>query len=567
MTSDTDPVPLDATQVASVFEERAENLSKAELREWSADLPDDAAVLAKLRAPGAMLLSGPRGSGKSTLLRRAYFDMLEGDTVLPVYVNYAKSLALEPYFHRTANALSIFRQWLLAKIVVAIRESAEQLGREVPPDLAVRATWAEALIRALEVSRPPETILDPLAPSLALLLFEEWTTALRRHRCVLLLDDAAHAFSSQQQREFFEVFRALKSRSVSAKAAIYPGLTSYSPNFHIGHDAQLVEAWCDPTHATYLPVMRSIFARRFPLELRQRMAGRESLVDYLALASFGIPRAFLTMIGALVGVDDVAQTPTRSAADSAIESQALSVRSVFSSLADKLPRFKNFVLVGIELDRALIQLLREFNARKELNQKAVAVAIAEPLGQELERILSFMEYAGLVRSVGPFKRGNRGTYQRYTVHYSLAITDGALALGKSASLQNIIAALQSPDAHAFAHTRGATLLGADFANRCTLDLPPCQRCGAARTFDEARFCVACGAPLTNASVYEELLNAPIDRLPLTERKIADLKKHTTIRTVQDVILDEESRLIRSVPWVGPVWAKRIHNAAEEFASV
>jgi hypothetical protein len=68
-------------------------------------------------------------------------------------------------------------------------------------------------------------------------------------------------------------------------------------------------------------------------------------------------------------------------------------------------------------------------------------------------------------------------------------------------------------------------------------------------------------------VYEELLNAPIDRLPLTERKIADLKKHTTIRTVQDVILDEESRLIRSVPWVGPVWAKRIHNAAEEFASV
>lgn len=77
----------------------------------------------------------------------------------------------------------------------------------------------------------------------------------------------------------------------------------------------------------------------------------------------------------------------------------------------------------------------------------------------------------------------------------------------------------------------------------------------------------CGKELTNASVYEELLHAPIDGLRLTPKKHAGLIKHTDIRTVQDVLLDDENRKLLSVPRIGPIWAARIHNYAEEFVSL
>jgi hypothetical protein len=79
--------------------------------------------------------------------------------------------------------------------------------------------------------------------------------------------------------------------------------------------------------------------------------------------------------------------------------------------------------------------------------------------------------------------------------------------------------------------------------------------------------VKCGAELHDVSIYEELVNSPIDKLPLTRNKLSGLKKYSSIRTVQDVLLDEETREVRKVPYVGPVWAARIRNAAQEYVSV
>lgn len=77
----------------------------------------------------------------------------------------------------------------------------------------------------------------------------------------------------------------------------------------------------------------------------------------------------------------------------------------------------------------------------------------------------------------------------------------------------------------------------------------------------------CGAELRNVSVYDELVNATIDKLPLTPRKIQGLRDYTGIRTIQDILLDEEYAEIRKVPYVGPVWSARIRTAAQEYVSV
>jgi len=232
--------------LANVFEERAEFLSRDELTSWTAVTSRDKAILTKLRGPGAKLLSGPRGCGKSTLLRQAYFELQDAGKDVPVYVNYSKSLALEPLFHKAANALVIFRQWVLLKVVVGLDEFCESQGLHEPDILKTLADDGRHYINSISAGFHDETPPTILGPTELVRLLEAWTKAMGRRRCILLLDDAAHAFSPEQQREFFEIFRELRSRVVSAKAAVYPGITSYSPNFHVGHEAELVEAWYRP---------------------------------------------------------------------------------------------------------------------------------------------------------------------------------------------------------------------------------------------------------------------------------------------------------------------------------
>lgn len=552
----------------NIFEERAENLTKNELLGWSAEMPHDRAVIEKLKSGGAMLLSGPRGSGKSTLLKRAYFELLDASVGLPIYVNYARSLALEPIFHQRADALQLFRQWLVAKVIDGVATSIADADLDVSEDLKKHSDRARSLIRSFEVGEVPATVGEAISPSQLVELLEGWTTEFGRKRCVLLLDDAAHAFSTEQQREFFEVFRVLKSSKVAAKAAVYPGVTSYSPNFHIGHEAKLEEVWCRPEGAGYLQLMRALFDRRFGSEgIAKKLAGRETLLDYLALASFGLPRAYLTMVSELLGVDDNgAVSPTKAGADRAIANLAASTRAVFESLAQKLPRLENFIRLGGDLESAMAQMLRAYNIPKSGPSKAVLIAIAEP-PKEFAKILSLLEYAGIIRDSGTLSKGPKGVYHRYTLHYAIILSENALSLGKAPSVEASIAALVDRDAHAVPRTRPGSLIGEDYQKKCTLNLTPCQTCGTPRVTERAKYCGHCGSPLTEASVYSELLKASIDFLPLTKHKIDGLKKQTTIRTVQDIMLDEESKKIRNVRSVGPVCAKRIHTAAEEYVSV
>ncbi|GIE76196.1 hypothetical protein Aph02nite_21460 [Actinoplanes philippinensis] len=559
---------IDEELLSSIFEVRAEFLSKKELTQWTATTLRDKAILSRLKGPGAKLLIGPRGSGKSTLLRQSYFEMHEEGKDLAVYVNYSRSLALEPLFHRAANALQIFRQWVLTKIVLGVRDAVQEDKRQLPNSLAKWVQPGQSFVHDLESGKDPSLPDNFLTPSQLLGLLEGWVESLGRRRCVLLLDDAAHAFSPDQQREFFEIFRELRSRVVSAKAAVYPGITSYSPNFHVGHEAEVVEAWYRPEEEDYLGTMREMVERRLPDSYKTRLRGRTDLVDYLALASFGLPRGFLVMLSQLLGVEeDGDQAPTRAKAERAVSDHVASVRNIFKALSSKLPRYKNFVTTGEELETAIARAVQNYNAERPLNKKAVTVAFPEPFPPELSRMLSMLEYAGLLRKSDAVSRGVKGVFHRYTVHYGLLIEANALNLGRSFSLSDVTTSLVERDSHAFVRTQVHRLLGSGYEERCTLDLVPCQNCGAPRLSEEAQFCMKCGRPLQSASIYADLLRTPIDQLPLTSKKLAGLKKFTSIRTVNDVLLDEENIEIRAVPGVGPIWAARIRRYAEEFVSV
>ena len=114
--------------------------------------------------------------------------------------------------------------------------------------------------------------------------------------CVLLLDDAAHAFSKEQQYDFFEFFRNIKSREISPKAAIYPGVTKFSASFHVGHDAEEIDVWIKVTDNDYIEFMTKLLQKRFPVEVFGELTRDKDLLSLICYSSFGIPRALLNIV-------------------------------------------------------------------------------------------------------------------------------------------------------------------------------------------------------------------------------------------------------------------------------
>lgn len=542
------------------FEERAENLSKTDLHKLTILSDAEKTIVKKLIGPGAKLLSGPRGSGKSTLLRTAFFEAKHTKTAFAVYVNYAKALATEPLFHTHADAAVLFRQWVLAKVIIALREAADLWSLNFDNDELRLIEKAEQYVESLQTGAIT-TDSPELTPSFLTKFLVNCASRVGVARTVLLLDDAAHAFSVKQQREFFEIFRELRSREVSGKAAIYPGVTSFSPTFQVGHEAELIEAWFKPNQENYLQVMHQIVKARFP-EFKPR---DPAVIDALALASFGLPRGFLGMCYELQ--ESGYSNGTRSAIVNQVNVHADLVRTVFSNIADRLPRFEHFIKSGKKFERITLAVLRDYNAGKDIRHKSGTLALSEPISVGLRRVLSFMEYAGLVRSTeGVLSKGIKGSYKRYLINYSLIIGSNSLSLGKSYKLNDIVTALEKPNAHSLVKTKAETLLGEKFETECVLALPPCPQCGAVRHTEEQKFCMSCGKELHTASVYHDLLKASVNRLPLPPRKIDALKSQGFL-TVGQLLSDENQSFRRPGSSIGPVWAKRILTAAEEWVSV
>ena len=470
---------------------------------------------------------------------------------------------------RSERALEIFRQWLVYKIVIAIHES---LGDQSPESLVGLSKSGLSFIDELQTSvgQSPTAAPPPLPPARLLEYIDEWCLQTGRTRAVLLMDDAAHAFMHQQQREFFEVFRALRSRTVACKAAIYPGVTSYSPFFNVGHEAEEIEVWIRPDSPEYLTAMHSIFRARFPEALQG--AVRKELIEMAAQAAFGLPRNFLNILSDSIGTGDDEEVesitaPTLAKLRDAIRQNADRVRSLFGEVGKKLPRYESFITVGSELYTSMIAEIRDTNRQRQVGvAKYIGVAVAQPWQPELAQVIALLEYAGLVRKIGVVSRGV-SRYEKIQLHTSLLLADNALSLGRNPSAEDTNRALLRQSADDFVRRQPERLLPPDWSALCRLNLSPCPKCGTARVSEDAVFCFKCGTALTEQSVYIELLESPIERLNLPALKLERILESTNMKTVQDILLDDGGARLRTVQSIGSTWSARIRARANEYTTL
>jgi hypothetical protein len=284
---------------------RTEDIRVDEVLGYLVETPIDRQVIENLKGRSPIVLRGSRGVGKSFLLRAAEAELtaeFSSERVLPVYVTFARaSLIRNPTPDR-------FLAWMMAKICNRIIRTATSLGIGLPHGSAITA------IRGGQQSDPSEM------ERIEALFEESWRTAsseepidaipgpetltdavedLCRHagikRIALFVDEAAHVFIPQQQRQFFTLMRDLRSPFLSIKAAVYPGATSFGESFQPTHDATVLSVDRNVTDDEYASVMRELVLRQ-DNSLERPVTQYGEVFDTLAYASTGNPRVLLKTV-------------------------------------------------------------------------------------------------------------------------------------------------------------------------------------------------------------------------------------------------------------------------------
>lgn len=553
-----------------VFVEQAEYIEDESFARWSASHPDEDAILRKLTHGGAKLISGPRGCGKTTLLKKAFQNLIgDSNAAFPVYVNYKRSLSIEPVYAEGKNGTYWFHQWIILKIYQGIYHSLKELSDNTQLSISLRK--AKEASDYLEMSNSGKVDIDAVSIGRLEEDILRVLDRIGRNRCVLLLDDAAHAFSPDQQRDFFDFFRQIKSKEISPKAAIYPGVTNYSSSFHVGHDAEQIDVWIKPDRDEYLAFMRRIIVARFPTDIENKITSNANAVDLLCYASFGVPRALLNMLQSLMVEDDnedlVAVDFNRTSVLKAIKHHYASTKKLFLSLRGKIPVYKNFIETGEYILGNSFDVIKNYNKTKLDTKQSVSIAVPDSeMSPEMTRVFALFQYAGLcIPKDELVSRGEKGRFRLYTMHYAGIVDANALLGSRSLNMQAYVRSFSQRDAHEFTRTRPKTLMeGSAGTDPFALSLPPCAACGQPRPFEEAQFCAKCGSPLTLSSTYLNLMNSDISELPLTESRVKKIKEQSSIRKVKDILMDLEHSQLLQVDRIGKIWAAKIVRLAEEF---
>ena len=528
-------------------------------------------IMKKLCQGGAKLLTGPRGCGKTTLLLRAQSEMKNKRKTFAIYVNFKTSLKIEPLYRSNFNGSYWFNQWLLLKIFEGIYDSLRYYDVDISVvKLCLQEEDVKEYLSEIELGLIDRLKVDGY---LTIDLLENEIKKIldinNYSSCVLLLDDAAHAFSKEQQYDFFEFFRSIKSKIISPKAAIYPGVTNFSASFHVGHDAEEINVWIKTIDDHYIDFMTQLLKKRVQDSLFNKLSEDENLFKLICYSSFGIPRSLLNIVRFILNDDTMENVYnivfSRRNIMKAIKDVNESTFLIYRSLENKLPIYKDFVKEGSRIFDKMIDYIKDYNKLKDVNKKTVEIAIKNPLPSELEKVFDFYQYAGLLMYEKEVSKGEKGRYSIFIMNYGILVEQNAFFTQKSVKTVDLATALSQRDVHEYKRLTVDTLInGKEISKVFPLSLPPCPKCNTPRISPDTKFCSECGEKLTTSSIFEELVNNDISMLPLTKRRIDAIKNNSSIRNIRDILMDTEHKKLRSVPQIGPSWAKKIFSYAEEY---
>lgn len=287
---------------------RTEDIKTEEILGLYVETAKDKRIVDLLRSSNPVVLEGSRGSGKSFLLRvteAKHFSAFQSERVLPVYLSFVKSSLLQ------SNDPQQFLLWMLAKLCSRTLRTLNQSGllmQSQPSltilsggvDLSTTETPIEKIAKAFEESyrNPGHAVNSAGIPTLEDFkdAIEDICRSRNVRRITFLIDEAAHIFRPEQQRQFFTLFRDLRSPFITCNAAVYPGVTAYGQTFQAGHDAMIEQINRDVLDRDYISNMREIVFKQADSSLMTDITTNGENFSALAFAVSGNPRILLKTI-------------------------------------------------------------------------------------------------------------------------------------------------------------------------------------------------------------------------------------------------------------------------------
>ncbi|WP_404958178.1 hypothetical protein [Streptomyces sp. 147326] len=282
---------------------RTEDIPLEEILDYLVETDTDRGLIDSLKGRSPVVLKGSRGVGKSFLMRAAEAELRRDfvdQRILPVYVTFAQASLIRQ------DTPDRFLLWMMAKLCNSVLRAASTFGLALPSGSAITAIQGSSAVGNYAGMQKVEAIfesswmqdkqqeLPALVPDPEVLrdAVEDLCKFAGIKRVVVFVDEAAHVFIPEQQRQFFTLMRDLRSPYLTVKAAVYPGATSYGHAFQPTHDATVLSVDRAVTDSEYAAAMRSIVYKQDD-SLRKQIEPNGDVFDALAYAATGNPRILL----------------------------------------------------------------------------------------------------------------------------------------------------------------------------------------------------------------------------------------------------------------------------------
>jgi len=530
---------------------RTEDIRPEEILDLFVPTERDLQLIAALKSASPLVIEGSRGTGKSFLLRVSEQEQLKEFTtsrVVPVYVSFVKSSLL------SARNEQQFLHWMLARLASRVLRTLYQLGLLARPSasaailaggtigVAGEITRLEQIAQHFEDSfkRPGEVVDDNAVPSIESFrdAIQDLCEELGIRRINVLFDEAAHIFRPEQQRQFFTLFRDLRSPYMTCNAAVYPGVTSYGASFEAVHDAQIESLNRDIHSATYREQMREIVLKQSGAELQSDIERNGENFDALALAVSGNPRLLLKTV-ALAGrlrsseVQGVLKDFYRNA-----------IWSEHSALAERYPGHKELIDWGRSfVEQQTIPDANQKNDSYKAEGKAERTSYFWVHRDSPEAVLEALRLLAYTGVITKLDSGVVATRSQVGTRYAINI--GCLAAPSA-----------SPAAYISELKRGLTIKRfTEYGQNYPLFVDIAGRVGSMIDADLS-------------SVLSRLLAEPVTVLDLTDHQQLALRS-VGINTVGEALNSTEATFQRA-SYIGPVRSRKMMNvvtsAVMEFLS-
>lgn len=572
---------MNNTSAPLLSSDRAEDLTGSQVLDLFTGASGDEQLVAKLMSPGTHLLQGCRGAGKTMLLRVAY-ERLRRDRpdALPVFVSFSRYLATYNAGSKVTPGFNPFQSWVLAKMMLAIRDEIQRRNSEVVPDQLLGSIPLDAFIRHLETHYADSSVGDPKASAAHLKVSEESLRNFTRldtlqdrilaiiksynYSCVdFLLDEAAQSFAEELQPLFFSLVRHMRHTSIWIKASTYPHTTNYGRDFDVGHDAIILPVEREVENDDGMQFFHELIRLRFAgTPLGRTLERSQQQVELMIKASGGVPRWFIHILNA-VGQTPQSTLDTNRVLAAIKEFPDITLWPFLQKIRGGLRAQRKFVDTAKELALVLIEQLREYNQVRRRPTPYVAISSNKTVPFRVHAGLGMLQYAGFLSSRGPRRLSReRDNGVLYMLHPAILIKENALfPTSGTPKTQDLLSALSSPPKDNFKeYTRNSPVL--QQFHRQEEELMVCLSCGAVLA-EGARFCSHCGVSVLNESPFDELLKRSVHELELTpgiKRRLIDDGRFSTIEHVVNATDAELDR----IEYVGASRLQTIRYAVEEF---